>query len=201
MIDEGYVKYKCNWIDCDFVQENQIKELNRVREKLYKLNLIGVYDNGIGFGNISIRLANSAQFLISGTGTGRLPSLNASHYTGVVEFDLDRNFLTCKGMIQASSESLTHAAIYQADPSVNAVIHVHHFELWQKLLDQVPTTARNCPYGTPEMAKEIFRLFNETKTNLTKKKILVMAGHQEGIISFGKDLEAAENIILKYYQN
>ena len=53
-------------------------------------------------------------------------------------------FFTCIGPIQASSASLTHAAIYQANPDINAVIHVHDRDLWENLLDRVPTTARNC---------------------------------------------------------
>ena len=46
------------------------------------------------------------------------------------------------------------------------------------------------------MAKEIQRLFRET--DVKEKKILVMAGHKEGIISFGKDLDEAGKIMLNY---
>ena len=44
------------------------------------------------------------------------------------------------------------------------------------------------------MANEIKRLFDETALN--KEKILVMGGHREGIISFGKDLEEAGSILI-----
>ncbi|MBE9129219.1 MULTISPECIES: class II aldolase/adducin family protein [unclassified Coleofasciculus] len=197
MIDEGYVKYQCDWIKSDPINSNEIEELNCWRNKFYHLGLIGIYESGIGFGNISIRAAQPGQFIISGTQTGHLFSLNEQHCTRVIDFDLDQNCLTCQGAIQASSESLTHAVIYEANPLVNAVIHVHHLELWQKLMYQVPTTAKNCRYGTPEMAKEMLRLFNADR--LIEKKILVMAGHEEGIISFGKSLEEAGSILLNYY--
>lgn len=197
MIDEGYIKYQCNWINSEPVSFNEIAELNQWRNKFYKFGLIGEYDNGIGFGNISIRYSQPGQFIISGTQTGNLSTLNEQHYTRVTNFDLERNFLTCCGPIQASSESLTHATLYEANPTVNAIIHVHHLELWQKLMYKVPTTAKDVTYGTPEMAKEILRLFKED--NLMETKILVMSGHEEGIISFGINLEEAGSILLDSY--
>lgn len=198
MIDEGYVKYQCNWIVAEPVNPDDIKDLNQWRKKLYELGLIGEYDNGIGFGNISIRYSEPRQFIISGTHTGNLPSLSEQHYTRVTSFDVEQNSLTCEGPIAASSESLTHAVLYEANPTVNAIIHVHHPELWKKLLDKIPTSSRDCPYGTPEMAKEILRLFKQE--HLIEKKILVMGGHEEGIISFGQNLEEAGNILLRYYK-
>jgi ABC-type iron transport system FetAB ATPase subunit len=64
-------------------------------------------------------------------------------------------------------------------------------------MNKVPTTAIEVAYGTPEMAKEILRLFRED--NLMEKKIVVMSGHEEGIISFGKNLPEAGNILLDRY--
>ena len=199
MIDEGYVKYQCNWIKSEAIDLNEIAELNKWRNKLYELGLIGEYENGIGFGNISIRCSQPEQFVVSGTQTGNLPVLNEQHYTRVTNFDLEQNSLTCYGPIKASSESLTHGTLYQIDPKVNAIIHVHNLELWQELMYKVSTTEKNVSYGTPEMAKEIIRLFKQD--NLIDKKILVMSGHEEGIISFGENLEEAANILLdRYYE-
>ena len=197
MIDEGYTKYQCKWINSQPLSFDEIAELNKWRNKFYKLGLIGEYDNGIGFGNISIRYSQPVQFIVSGTQTGNLPTLNEQHYTRVTDFDLEKNFLSCCGPIQASSESLTHATLYQANPTVNAVIHVHHLQLWQQLMYKVPTTAIEVAYGTPEMAKEILRLFQ--KDNLMQTKVVVMSGHEEGIISFGRNLEEAGNILLDRY--
>jgi L-ribulose-5-phosphate 4-epimerase len=197
MIDEGYVKYQCNWSKALPIAAEKLVEINNWRNRLYQLKLIGQYDNGIGFGNISIR-DRGKEFIVSGTSTGNLPHLSSEHYTKVVDFDWDRNFVTCVGPIQASSESLTHAAIYEANPHINGVIHVHDRKLWQNLLDKVPTTARNCAYGTPEMAREIIRLCQQD--DLSHAKILVMSGHEEGIITFGKNLDEAGEVLMRYYQ-
>ncbi len=197
MIDEGYVKYSCNWIKDKPINPLKLIEINQWREQLYNLDLIGQYENGIGFGNISIRNKNSSEFIITGTRTGALPILTTEHFTTVTDFNWDKNYVTCVGPIEASSEALTHAAIYVANPQINAVIHVHNYHLWSNLINKIPTTNKNCPYGTPEMAEEIIRLCQENE--LKQHQILVMAGHKEGIISLGKNLEEAGKILLDYF--
>jgi ribulose-5-phosphate 4-epimerase/fuculose-1-phosphate aldolase len=194
MPSEGYVKFNCEWIKAEPMSSKELVDLNKWRDKLYKLGLIGAYSTGIGFGNISIRVPESNSFIITGTATGNLSKLDNEHYTKVVKFDVEKNSLTCAGPIKASSESLSHAIIYKVDASVGAVIHIHNKEFWQRILDVIPTTSRDIEYGTPEMAKEIERLFGET--DVKERKILAMGGHEEGIISFGKDLEEAGTVLL-----
>jgi L-ribulose-5-phosphate 4-epimerase len=197
MMDEkGYIKFNCQSIKDKPVDKKLIEQLNVWRNKLYHLKLVGAYPNGIGFGNISIRL-DGKNFLITGSATGNHQYLTNKHYTIVTSYNFAENTLTCNGPIQASSESLTHAAVYEANKDINAVIHIHSKSLWNRLLQIIPTTSPTVEYGTPQMAMEIHRLFKET--NLNSKKILVMAGHEEGIISFGKDLEEAGNLILSYF--
>ncbi len=198
-MDEGFIKYKCDWVQAESLPRYKIQDLIQWRDRLFTLGLIGVYDNGIEFGNISVRLGGSMQFVVSGTQTGHLPTLEPKHYTTVTEFSLENNHLTCCGPVQASSESLTHAAIYSIQPDVNAIIHVHHPQLWQELLSKVPTTRPEVPYGTPQMATEMFRLFEQE--DLSCQKILVMAGHEDGIITFGKDLYQAGEVLLQYYKS
>ena len=193
--ETGSIKFNCNWIEAVPVEEKSIIEINRWRNILFNRKLIGVYPNGIGYGNISIRLTDK-EFLISGTSTGHLETLTNQHYSKVIAYNNAENSVTCKGPVKASAESLTHAAVYEMDPGIQAIIHIHNKKIWDELIDRVPTTSSGVEYGTPEMALEIKRLFNST--NLIEQKILVMAGHEEGVISFGKDLEEAGEIILKH---
>ena len=197
MIDEGYIKYQCRWHRESAIAKADITELNQWRSELYQLNLIGKYDNGIGFGNVSIRLGSSQQLIISGTQTGGIADLTAKHYTKVVDFDWRKNYVVCRGEIKASSETLTHAAIYVAEPKVNAVVHVHHQQLWNELLHRVPTTDPNCAYGTPEMARELIRLCQQPQTK--QQKIVIMSGHESGILTFGRDLTEASEVLLDYF--
>jgi len=186
MQQEGVIKFKCNWIKTAPLNFELIKELNEWRDKLYDAKLIGETE-GIGYGNISIRYKNN--FIISGTSTGKLPKLTAEHYTLVTGYDLDKNTLTNAGPILASSESLTHAVIYEHEKDVNAIMHVHHLELWKKLLKMFPATGKDIEYGTPSMARAICKLFEDS--NLAEEKIFAMAGHEGGIVSFGNDPDEA----------
>ena len=192
-MDEGVVKYRCDWQEADPVAAENIADLMDWRDRLHSWGMISIYENGIGFGNVSIRLGNSCQFVISGTQTAHLPTLGPESYCTVTEFNLEQNFLGCQGPVPASSESLTHAAIYLHRDDVGAIVHVHNPKLWQQLLFKIPTTRKEIPYGTPQMALEMFRLFEEE--NLADRKILAMAGHEDGIICFGSTLDEAGTVL------
>ena len=98
------------------------KKLDEWRQKLYAAGLIGEYvEERIGFGNISIRSADHGQFLITGTQTGNLATTTEEHYSLVTSYDIAGNKVWCSGPLQASSEAMTHAAIYELDPAIGAV--------------------------------------------------------------------------------
>lgn len=196
MFDEGVIKFNCEWVKSKAPPEMEIKEINRLRSELYKFGFIGVYPNGIGFGNLSVRPKGKKSFLITGTQTGEIKNLKPEHYACVTDYDIEKNFVCCEGLIKASSESLTHAMIYDLDVTIKAVIHVHHEFLWQQLMDQVPTTDHKIPYGTPEMAREVRRIYQTT--DLKERKIFVMGGHTHGMVTFGADLKEASAILFHY---
>lgn len=197
MDEKGYTKFDPKCVKVKDISEETIRELDNLRNKMVKLNLIGEYDNGIGFGNISKKSDNG--FIISATKTGGIPKLGTQHYPEVTLYNFEENSVEYEGREEhpPSSEAMTHAAVYESDSSINAVIHIHNLEMWNSLLEKVPTTSKDAEYGTPEMAYEIRRLFRET--NVGTKKILVMAGHEEGIVSFGRDLDEAGRVLLEYF--
>ena len=192
-MDEGYIKFDCEWEKTKPLHFSKIEKLNSWREQLYDVNFLGVYPDGIGFGNVSQR-SDEDKFIISGSKTGRFKKLNKTHYAEVLDFDIKKNWVKCKGASIASSESMSHAVIYQHYPHVNAVFHVHHLKLWEKLLWEIPTTPESAPYGSPEMANEIIQLFKNT--DVLKTKLFAMAGHQEGLFAFGENLDEAGNVLL-----
>ncbi|MBN1156592.1 class II aldolase/adducin family protein [Candidatus Woesearchaeota archaeon] len=192
---EGTIKFKCDWLKTKPLQMDSIREINEWRKRLYDLGLIGAQHDGIGYGNISIR-KNGNQFIITGSGTGKIKELNKEHYTLVTNVDIEKNSLSCRGPITASSESMSHAACYLSDSGINAVIHVHSKTLWEKLVNNAATTDKEAEYGTPEMAHEIIRLIKNNPLG----NLIVMGGHEEGIISYGKNLEEAAGVILNYVE-
>jgi ribulose-5-phosphate 4-epimerase/fuculose-1-phosphate aldolase len=167
-----------------------VAELLHFRQVLFDRGLIGVYPDGIGYGNISARLTRALpDFFISASQTGHISSLLPEHFVLVTDYDIDENWVECHGVMNASSESLTHAMIYEIFPLANAVIHIHNRPAWQRLKNQIVTSGEAVPYGTPDMAREVLRLARET--DLAQQKIFVMGGHDDGILSFGSDLGEA----------
>ncbi len=190
-----YIKFTCEHAATDLSPFDGLAELNAYRRKLLQLRLIGLDLNGVGFGNLSIRDGTTNNFYITGSATGGIPELTQADCARVVAYDFKRNWLRCEGSANASSESLTHAAVYESDAKAGAVIHCHNSKLWAALLNQAPTSSKAVEYGTPEMAREVLRLFN--LTDVKSRKILVMAGHEGGIVAFGRDLEEAFAVLMR----
>jgi L-ribulose-5-phosphate 4-epimerase len=194
---QGAVKFNCHWTQsAPVISDEQYEIINYWREVLFNMDLIGAYENGVGFGNISMRNGSGNQFVITGSATGEIPELEPGHYIKVNSFNIDDNAVQCIGPLKASSESLTHAAIYSADSGTNAVIHVHSYELWSELIHKVPTTNPAMDYGTPGLAKDVGRLFSES--DVFEKRIIVMAGDRAGILTFGQDLDEAVGVLMQY---
>jgi L-ribulose-5-phosphate 4-epimerase len=190
--DEGYVKFKAIWDQAEPLSQLLLSDLMHWRGEMHRQHLIGVYENGIGFGNISQRYEGD-QFIITGTATGHLPTLSASDFTLVTDFFVGENTVHCRGPVLASSEAMSHAVIYRECPAVQGVIHVHHAQLWERLLDCVPTTEEGATYGSPEMALSIINLLNNS--DLRQRKIFVMRSHPEGVFVFGASLEEAAGVL------
>ena len=194
-IDEGYIKFESDWTPGLEADSELTALLDHWRRPLFDAGLIGLYEElGIGYGNLSVRCGTGREFVISGTQTGSVAQTNGQHYARVTDYDIDANRVCSTGPVEASSESLTHAAIYELDPAINGVVHVHSKPLWESLLDRLPTTADGISYGTPEMAHEFERLYRDT--DFASGGVAVMAGHEEGIIAYGHSLEEAARRIL-----
>jgi ribulose-5-phosphate 4-epimerase/fuculose-1-phosphate aldolase len=198
-IDEGYVKYTSDWTKAPAPHAAAAEELETWRQPLFDAGLIGEYeDHGVGFGNISIRCGEPGQFLISGTQTGHLARTDKSHYALVTSWSVHSNLVCCVGLVQASSEAMTHAAIYQLDQHIGAIVHVHSKDLWSRYMNRLPTTAPEVAYGTPEMANEFRRLYRDS--DFRKSQLAVMGGHEEGLVSIGRTLEEATERVLRINQ-
>lgn len=190
-IDEGVIKFTQQLQTTAPLANQQIESINIIRNQLYALELIGEYpDIKIGYGNISQRHAsteNQHAFIISGSQSGHIPVLDGRHYCQVLNFDLQQNTIQARGPIQASSESLTHGAIYECNPAIQGVIHIHSPNIWQgMLMDGRAHTAADIPYGTLAMAKAVKQVIADSTSGY-----LAMAGHQDGVICYGENLGQA----------
>ncbi len=197
MIDDGVIKYdRTNFTQSGPLDPVLWEEIESWRKKLFKLNLIGEYPTEkVGFGNMSkiIRWNDQAEFIITGTQTGKYENLTGEHYTLVNGYDLEAMKLKQVGPLEASSEALTHAAVYEANRDITAVFHIHNTTIWEKMIEEnYDATPKDVPYGTIEMANCVGQLIAGKSSGL-----IVMKGHQDGVIAYSKSMDQCGKLILE----
>jgi hypothetical protein len=192
------------------LEERVLGEAARVlaawRGILARLGLLGqdpARYGGLGYGNVSARIGpfgdaprSRRRFLVTGTQTAGRPRLTLADFCVVEEYDLERNCVRSFGPVPPSSESLTHGALYDIAPAARAVLHAHAPEVWRQAralgLPATDAAARN---GTPQMAREVQRLYREGP--LASLGILVMTGHEDGVLAFGAGASEAGAILVR----
>ncbi len=195
---EGVIKYQLEFQEAEPLRPHDFSDLLRWHHRFKMARILGQdpgrYE-GYGFGNISERL-NQVSFVISGTQTGHLDVLGPRDYAVVVRAVIEENRIISEGPVKPSSEALTHAAVYALDPDIRFVFHVHSPGIWQvrKKLN-LPETAADIPYGTPEMAGEVKRLFDSG--TLVERSVFAMAGHEDGIVGFGRTADEAGDGLMR----
>lgn len=172
------------------------------RRILFDLELLGRDGEryqGAAFGNLSARLGpfpgerGARPFAITGTQTSGRRDLTAEDFCVVSAADVRRNHVTSHGPARPSSESMTHATVYDAAPTIRAVFHVHAPAIFRARLG-LPETAPGVDYGTPAMAQEVARLWRSS--SLPEGRVFIMRGHEDGVVSFGKNVDEAGGALI-----
>lgn len=203
---EGVIKFRMDFAVAEALTAVQLAELNAWRKVMVIMGMIGQtperYDN-YGFGNISRRLSAAEMpgwehpFVISGTQTGGIADLTPEHYATVLVCRPAENFVIAQGPMLPSAESMTHGVVYEQNKGITWVLHAHDPYIWQQRQPlNVPTTADDVAYGSPEMSAEVARLFRET--DVAQRGIFAMGGHVDGIVTFGATAEEASGVLLRY---
>ncbi|MBX3101548.1 MAG: class II aldolase/adducin family protein [Bacteroidetes bacterium] len=190
--DEGYTKYRCHHSPGE-LPDLDYTPLLQLRDALHAARLIGRYPDGIGYGNVSIRVTDG--LVVTATQTGHLPRLEPAQLNHVYRCLPAQNELWCRGALPASSEAMTHYSIYATLPQVQVIAHVHHAHFWEQHLHQLPTTAADVPYGTPAMALAVEQLLRLEATG-----IFLTAGHAEGVFLYAATLPELQALIGRYFQ-
>jgi hypothetical protein len=186
---EGVIKFDLTRIEGPGPDADILSETLIWRAVLFRLELTGQTAGrygGLAYGNISRRLTGNS-FAISGTQTGGIPHLAPEDFCVIEDFDLDRNAVIYRGPVAPSSEALTHAAVYLANPSCQCVIHVHSPQIWRHFKARgLPATSARAAYGTLALAHEAGLLAGSQAAGA-----FAMHGHQDGIIAYSGSTEAA----------
>ncbi|MCR9206369.1 MAG: class II aldolase/adducin family protein, partial [Halobacteriovoraceae bacterium] len=175
-IDDGVIKYdRTQFEQSDALETDEFSELEKWRETLYNLKLIGEYlPEKIGYGNLSQKKnylshhnTKNPQFIITATQTGGLKKLDGNTYTRVLDYDLEKQLIKVKGPMEASSEALTHAAVYKGNEKITTVFHIHNKEIWKGMIENsYDGTPKEVPYGTKEMADAVSNLIKGKNSGL-----------------------------------
>jgi len=198
---EGVIKFRLDFTEGPAPAGELLAELNEWRAVFRRHALLGQdpqrYD-GYGFGNLSRRLPghNAEAFVISGTQTGHLEDLRPEDYATVLECNPETNHLKATGQIKPSSEALSHGILYQCDPEILWVMHLHSPDIFNHRTSlNLPCTHPDADYGTPEMAVEILKLVQNCDAK--GPGLLVMAGHRDGILAYGSSARATGELVIE----
>jgi len=158
---------------------------------------------GFGYGNVSGRVGppsaprGKRAFLVTGTQTSGQRSITLGNFCAVESFDARSNRVQSRGSVLPSSESLSHGAVYDLGSHIRFVFHGHSPTIWRRAGElRIPASDPRVPYGTPEMAAEVERLYRAS--TLPETQILAMGGHEDGIVVFGRSAEEAGQVLLRY---
>ena len=104
--------------------------------------------------------------------------------------DAETEFVSYKGPVNPSSESIMHGLIYQKRPEAQSIIHAHdEFATRPELLEgEIEESEREEPYGTVELAQMAISTFRRAES------IIVLKNH--GYVSVGNDLDSACDLII-----
>ena len=190
MASDGVIQFQLHHRDAPAPDAAAIGILWTLRDALHARGWIGrdpARYGGLGYGNVSRRIAGDS-FVVSATQTGHLATLAALHWVTVTAASPATNELWSEGAGKPSSESLTHAAIYQACVAT-FVCHIHHPALWRAACEAaiaLPKTPASATYGTPAMAAALSHI--TATTNLPF--VAAMSGHEDGLMAAAESPEA-----------
>ncbi len=180
--------------------DEMLQQIRAWREILIRLGGVGQTPeryHGLGFGNLSARDADQPEeFVITASQTGGVRHLTDEDLTRVVGCNLDRFWVDSQGHQPPSSETLTHAMIYAADPRIEWVFHCHSPELWQAATTlALPTTALDVDYGSPEMVLAVAELM---ASHHSRPLVFATLGHEDGIFSCGATARDTGGLLVAY---
>jgi L-ribulose-5-phosphate 4-epimerase len=164
-------------------------QLRAWRQICKRLGLIGRDPRrygGLGFGNVSVRDPEDPRcFVISASQTGGARDLRPQDLVRIRECRLERFWVEAEGRKPPSSETLTHAMIYAADPAIHWVLHVHAPAIWQRTLAlDLPATPASVPYGSHSMAEAVHAV---CRAHPQRPLLFATLGHEDGIFACGPD--------------
>ncbi len=177
-----------------------LAELDAWRHIFRRLGLIGQdperYD-GYGFGNLSARdQGRDGEFVVTASQTGGLERLSDEDVVRITHYSLDRFWVDAVGSQPPSSETMTHAMVYAADPRIRCVFHCHSPEIWQQAQALgLPCTPEPVPYGSTAMVQAVAELL---EGHASRPLVFASLGHTDGVFACGPTARDTGGLLVSY---
>lgn len=150
-----------------------------------KIDGLGIVDNK----DYSISVAYGKRILINAKNVG-VESMNQQDIIEIADYDPVKNIILAIGKKDPCIESPVHWLIHHARDDVNAIIQLNGEKVVKKFSKNLPTTEKEYPSGTLELAKEVLKVLRASKKILIKNR---------GSLFVGISLKEVEDLILKTY--
>ena len=187
---EGVIKFSCFHTFLEDELPASLLHLLPIWHQMKANHWIGVDEHNIGYGNASIcDIQEDSTFWISGTQCTLITEMTAKYFCHINRFSLETNSVWSEGFLKPSSETMSHAAIYAANPQVRCVLHIHDSGLWNAFVNKLPTTPLEFAYGTVAISKSVSSLVESDF--LLPHGVVIMGGHPDGLLAFGNSPEEA----------
>lgn len=197
---EGVIQfaYDLQTPDTAPLPEQTFATLNGWRSVLRELGLLGQTSErygGLGFGNLSVRdTAHPAEFVITASQTSGEDRLSQDDLVRVTHCNLGRFWVDALGTRPPSSETITHAMIYAADPEIGWIFHCHSPEIWQRAEAlALPCTPDNVGYGSPAMTAAVAHVL---RRHPTRPLLFVTLGHEDGVFACAASAKDAGSLLV-----
>ena len=199
---EGTIRfaYDLRSEDESILEEPLFGQLCAWRTILKNLNLVGQDPDryaGLGFGNLSVRDPERAEeFVITASQTGGVRQLQQRHMTRISNCNLNRFWVDARGIQPPSSETMTHAMIYAADPRIHWVFHCHSPDIFSRVEElALPCTEAEVTYGSPEMVTAVAELLSNFHS---RPLVFATRGHIDGIFALGPTARDTGGLTVSY---
>lgn len=176
----------------DAIPDDAFRCLAAWRDILRRLKLLGRdprrYD-GYHYGNVSVRDSSRPErFFVTASQTSGRRRLTARQIVRIDACDAARFALTATGAAAPSSESISHAMLYAADPAIGWVMHGHSPTIWQHTdALRLPCTPADVEYGSPAMARAVGALLGARPE---RPLVFTTLGHTDGVFAAGADADS-----------
>lgn len=186
-------------------------ELIAWRELFMRQELVGrdpLRYSGLAYGNLSTRLAATRQgahatseardglFIISASQSDHRDHNDPAAWTTIDRIDLKRFWTEGRGTWPPSRHTMTHAAIYAAEPKAKFVFQVHSPEIWRNagalLLPAIPSRVAT---GSADMIQAVIDLL---AANMSRPLVFVCASEPDCVIALGPTARDAGGLLISY---